>query len=80
MSTLMQPAERIAAAGCSRAAASVPGSWAQDMSGVAYAGAAAFAAAAAFRGWVSNPTQGIAVKATKRSHLTPAPRPEDGSP
>ncbi|QYG95035.1 hypothetical protein HC251_23125 [Iamia sp. SCSIO 61187] len=73
MSTLMQPAERIAAAGCSRAvsfvgAASVP------------AGPAA-STIAAFRGWAPNPTQGVQVKAmTKRHDLTPAPRPEDGSP
>ena len=77
MSTLMQTAERIAAAGCSRAV--MPSI---AMSGAEYAGSAASAgfAAAAFRGWVSNPTQGIAVKATKRHDLTPAPRPEDGSP
>ncbi len=79
MSTLMHTAERIAAAGCSRAAVSS----ADVVSGAEHTGSAAsagFAAAAAFRGWVSNPTQGIAVKATKRHDLTPAPRPEDGSP
>jgi hypothetical protein len=76
MSTLTMTAERIAAAGCSRAiAAPVAG-----VSGSAYAGSAAFAAIAAFRGWGSNPTQGMQVKATKRHDLTPAPRPEDGSP
>ena len=73
MSTLMSTAERIAAAGRSRAVAVsfdvVPGA--------EYAGSAAFAAAA-FRGWGSNPTQGMP-QVTKR-HLTPAPRPEDGSP
>ncbi|HEX7133542.1 MAG TPA: hypothetical protein VF228_13285 [Iamia sp.] len=72
MSTLMSPAERIAAAGCSRAAASF------DVAGSEYAGSQAFAAAA-FRGWGSNPTQGMPVNATKR-HLTPAPRPEEASP
>jgi hypothetical protein len=72
MSTLMQTAERIAAAGCSRAVVS------PDVAGVVeYSGSAAFAAAA-FRGWGSNPTQGMP-QVTKR-HLTPAPRPEDGSP
>jgi hypothetical protein len=74
MSTLTMTAERITAAGCSRAIAPIAGA------GSAYAGSAAFSAIAAFRGWGSNPTQGMQVKATKRHDLTPAPRPEDGSP
>lgn len=74
MSTLMQPAERIAAAGCSRASASF-----DVVPGAEYAGSAAFAVAA-FRGWGSNPTQGMQVKATKRHDLTPTPRPEEASP
>jgi hypothetical protein len=72
MSTLMHTAERIAAAGCSRAIASFDGA------GVEYSGSAT-AAAAAFRGWGSNPTQGMPVQPTKR-HLTPALRPEEASP
>lgn len=75
MSTLTMTAERIAAAGCSRAIAPSAG-----VAGSEYSGSAAFAAIAAFRGWGSNPTQGMQVKATKRHDLTPAPRPEDGSP
>ena len=72
MTTLTHTAERIAAAGCSRAVVS------PDVVAVAeYAGSVAFAAAA-FRGWGSNPTQGMP-QVTKR-HLTPALRPEDGSP
>lgn len=71
MSTLMQPAERIAAAGCSRAFASF-----DVVSGAEYAGSAA----SAFRGWGSNPTQGMQMKATKRHDLTPTPRPEEASP
>jgi hypothetical protein len=73
MSTLTMTAERITAAGCSRAVAPIAGASASE-----YVGAAGFAAA--FRGWGSNPTQGMQVKATKRHDLTPAPRPEDGSP
>ena len=75
MSTLTMPAERIAAAGCSRAVAS------PSYVGVAAAaaGSAAFAIDA-FRGWGSNPTIGMQVTATKRHDLTPAPRPEEGSP
>jgi hypothetical protein len=75
MSTLTHTAERIAAAGCSRAHVSIPG-----VAGAEYAVAAAFAGSAAFRGWGSNPTQGMPVKATKRLHTTPAPRPEEASP
>lgn len=75
MSTLTLPTERIAAAGCPRPAA--PVSYAGEAA--APAGSAAFIAAA-FRGWGSNPTQGMQVKATKRHDLTPAPRPEEGSP
>jgi hypothetical protein len=71
MSTLMQTAERIAAAGCSRAFASFDGA------GADYASSGS--ATAAFRGWVSNPTQGMPVQPTKR-HLTPALRPEEASP
>ncbi|HEU5151804.1 MAG TPA: hypothetical protein VFU19_14995 [Iamia sp.] len=74
MSTLTIAAERITAAGCSRAVASF------DVAAVEYAGAASFVAAADFRGWGSNPTSGMQVKATKRHHLTPAPRPEEASP
>ena len=74
MSTLTHTAERIAAAGCSRALSDLV-----SIEHVAGSGSAAFAAAA-FRGWGSNPTQGMQVKATKRHDLTPAPRPEDGSP
>ena len=72
MTTLTHTAERIAAAGCSRAVVSLDGF------GAEYASSDAFAAAA-FRGWVSNPTQGMPVWATKR-HLTPAPRPLEASP
>ena len=72
MSTLTHTAERIAAAGCSRAVASL------DVAGAEYAGSGAFAAAA-FRGWDSNPTQGMPCRRHKR-HLTPAPRPEEASP
>jgi hypothetical protein len=74
MSTLTITTERITAAGCSRAIAAPSA----GVVGVEYPGAAGFAAA--FRGWGSNPTQGMSVKATKRHDLTPAPRPEDGSP
>ena len=74
MSTLTIAAERIAAAGCSRALASL------DVVGAEYAGSTAFAAAADFRGWGANPTSGMSVKATKPQHHTPAPRPEEASP
>lgn len=74
MSTLTIAAERITAAGCSRALTSL------DVIGAAeYAGTGVFAAAA-FRGWGSNPTSGMSVKATKPQHHTPAPRPEEASP
>lgn len=72
MSTLTIAAERITAAGCSRALTSL------DVIG-AYAGSGAVAAAA-FRGWGSNPTSGMSVKAIKPQHHTPAPRPEEASP
>ena len=78
MSTLTMTAERITAAGCSRAVAPQGIVPAAGVAGSEYAGAAGFAAA--FRGWGSNPTQGMSVKATKRHDLTPPPRPEDGSP
>lgn len=80
MSTLMHTAERIAAAGCSRAVMPLSG-MSSEVAVPGYASAPASAVfAAAFRGWGSNPTQGIAVKATKRHDLTPAPRPEEASP
>ena len=80
MSTLTMTAERIAAAGCSRATASQGIVPIARVAGVEHSGSAAAFATAAFRGWGSNPTQGMSVKATKRHDLTPAPRPEDGSP
>jgi len=76
MSTLTLQTERIAAAGRSRAVAS------PSYVGVAaaeHAGSAAFTTVA-FCGWGSNPIAGMSVKATKRHDLTPAPRPEEGSP
>jgi hypothetical protein len=73
MSTLTIAAERFTAAGCSRALTSL------DVIGAEYAGSGAVAVAA-FRGWGSNPTSGMSVKATKPQHHTPAPRPEEASP
>jgi hypothetical protein len=75
MSTLTLPTERIAAAGCARAAASP-----SYVGAVAVPAGFAASIADAFRGWGSNPTTGMQVKATKRHDLTPAPRPEEGSP
>ncbi len=75
MSTPTLHTERIAAAGCPRAVASPSYAGAVAVP----AGSAAFIADA-FRGWGSNPTTGMQVKATKRHHLTPARRPEEGSP
>jgi len=71
MTTLTHTAERIAAAGCSRAVVSL------DVAGAEYASSGSFAAAA-FRGWDSNPTQGMPVQ--NKRHLTPALRPEEASP
>ena len=73
MTTLLMHTERIAAAGCSRAAVS-------SFAG----GAAAFTAVdTTDRGWSANPAPVMStpqVKTTKRHAITPAPRPEDGSP
>lgn len=79
MSTLLMHTERIASAGCSRAAASSYG-----FAAIAeHAGTAGFAGVdATFRGWSANPAPVMSapqVKTAKRT-LTPPPRPEDGSP
>jgi hypothetical protein len=42
--------------------------------------AAAASATVAFRGWGSNPTTGMQAITAKRHDLTPARRPEEGSP
>lgn len=88
MSTLTTPAERITAAGRSRAVASlstVEHSFVEcgAASVAEYAGRGGSAAGTTFRGWDANPVPVMAAAPqaiSAKRHLTPSPRPEEASP